>query len=389
MRTKQLLTASSALLVGALTLSSCSSETEPQAAAGEPVNNPIAITHDGGIYVLDGNTLDVRHDVPLDGFNRVNPAGDGKHIAVSTEDGFEFLDATSGEMTDIVFPGEAPGHVVIHGGKTVLYTDGSGTTNIFDSHELETGQPDSEIYTAAAPHHGVSVVLDNNTLVTTLGTKEGRPGAVALDAERNEIARNENCEGVHGEAVAKGEVLALGCRDGALLFKNNTWVKVPGGAAYAALATQAGSDESTVILSDYKIDPDAEREFPQQFALVDTVAEKITVVPMPNGASYSFRSLGRGAHGEGLILGTDGKLHVVDPDGARITQSWPVVGPWKEPMKWQEARPALFARGHNAYITDPATRTVYRVNSETGQILAQVTLDDIPNEISGVTPSDH
>ncbi|WP_227996125.1 zinc metallochaperone AztD [Nocardia australiensis] len=353
------------------------------------MNNPIAITHDGGIYVLDGDTLEVRHDVALDGFNRVNPAGDSRHIAVSTQEGFEFLDAVSGTMTDITFPGEAPGHVLVHGGKTVLYTDGSGTTNIFDSSDLENGRPDPEVYTAAAPHHGVSVVLENDTLVTTLGTKEGRPGAIALDAQRNEIARSENCEGVHGEAVAKGEVLALGCRDGALLFKDNKWVKVPGGAAYAALATQAGSNESSIILSDYKIDPDAEREFPQQFALIDTVAEKITVVPMPNGASYSSRSLGRGAHGEGLLLGTDGKLHVVDPDTAQITQSWPVGGAWKEPMKWQDPRPALFARGHDAYITDPATRTVYRMNSETGQILAQVPLGDTPNEISGTSPSGH
>ncbi|MGW4479385.1 zinc metallochaperone AztD [Rhodococcus triatomae] len=376
-------TALSAAAVASLTLASCSSQNDETDAtpASAAITQPVAVTFDGGIHLLDGDTLELKDTVSLDGFNRVNPAGDDTHVAVSTPDGFQFLDATTGQMTDLRFDGPKPGHVVTHAGKTVLYMDGTGVTSILDSDDLAAP---AETYTAPEPHHGVSVVLEDGTLVTTLGNEEGRPGAVALDADFTEIARNEDCEGVHGEAVARSEVLAVGCKDGALLFKNGGWVKVPGGDPYSALATGAGSSESGVILFDYKIDPDAEREFPEQFALVDTVAEKITVVPMPGGASYSFRSLGRGAHGEALILGTDGSLHVVDPESATIEHSWPVVAEWKEPMDWQEPRPALFVRGHDAYVTEPATRSVYKIDTETGEIDARVTLDGTPNEISGV-----
>lgn len=377
------MTALSVTAVASLVLASCSSQSGEADAtqSASSINQPVAITFDGGIYLLDGDTLAVKDTVALEGFNRVNQAGDDTHIAVSTPDGFRFLDATTGQMSDIAFDGPKPGHVVAHAGKTVLYMDGTGVTSILDSDDLAAAE---QTYTAPNAHHGVSVVLEDGTLVTTLGDEESRPGAVALDAGFTEIARNEQCEGVHGEAVARGEVLVLGCKDGALLFKNGGWVKVPGGAPYSALATGAGSPESGVILFDYKIDPDAEREFPEQFALLDTVAEKITVVPMPGGASYSFRSLGRGAHGEALILGTDGSLHVVDPESATIKHSWSVVAEWKEPMDWQQPRPSLFVRGHDAYITEPATRTVYKVDTETGEVEAEVTLDGTPNEISGV-----
>ncbi|MER7474792.1 hypothetical protein [Micromonospora sp. NPDC000018] len=104
---------------------------------------------------------------------------------------------------------------------------------------------------------------------------------------------------------------------------------------------------------------------------------------MPEGVSYSFRSLARGPKGEGLILGTDGKLHVVDPATGTFTSAWPVVAAWKEPMNWQEPRPALFVRGDAAYITEPATKKVHRLDLTTGKLLGSVELAAIPNEISG------
>ncbi|MFD1814712.1 zinc metallochaperone AztD [Rhodococcus gannanensis] len=374
-------TALAVAAAAALSLAACSSESDAQDTT-EAINEPVTVTFDGGIHILDGETLEVKETVSLDGFNRVNPAGDDTHVAVSTEAGFQFLDAAAGAMTDIKYDGPKPGHVVVHADKTVLYMDGTGVTSILDSDDLAA---EAVTYTAAEPHHGVSVVLEDGTMVTTLGNEEKRPGAMALDADFAEIARNESCEGVHGEAVAQGEILALGCKDGALLFKNGAWVKVPGAAPFAKIGTVAGSPESTVLLSDYKVDPDAEREFPEQFALIDTVAEKITVVPMPEGVSYSFRSLGRGPHGDALILGTDGKLHVVDPATGAIENSWQVVGEWQEPMDWQEARPALFVRDHDVYVTDPATRKVFKLNADSGEVEAEVTLDNAPNEISGVS----
>ncbi|MGK5672189.1 zinc metallochaperone AztD [Micromonospora sp. URMC 106] len=341
------------------------------------------ITYDGGIHVLDGETLKVAHTVALDGFNRVNPAGDDTGVIVSTEAGFQVLDAAAGRMTDITWPGAKPGHVVLHGGRTILFTDGTGEVHSFASKDLADGKPSGRQYKTAQAHHGVAVELGDGTLVVTLGTEESRSGAIALDKDGKEIARSEECPGVHGEAVAQGEVVGLGCEDGMLLFKNGAFVKVKSDRAYSRIGNQAGSEASPILLGDYKIEPDAELENPGQFALIDTATNSLKVVPMPEGVSYSFRSLGRGPKGEGLILGTDGKLHVIDPATGAITNAWPVVGAWKEPMKWQEPRPALFVRDDTAYVTEPATRKVHRLNLTTGKIVGSVELPAVPNEISG------
>ncbi|MDG4795687.1 hypothetical protein [Micromonospora sp. WMMD1082] len=167
----------------------------------------------------------------------------------------------------------------------------------------------------------------------------------------------------------------------AVVFR--AFVKVKSDRAYGAVATQVGSDASPVLLGDYKIDPNAEREFPEQFALIDTAANSLKVVPMPEGVSYSFRSLGRGPQGEGLILGTDGKLHVVDPTAGEITNAWPVVAAWKEPMNWQEPRRPCSSATTPRTSPSPPTKQVHRLDLATGKVVGSVELPAIPNEISG------
>ncbi|MFD6090544.1 hypothetical protein ACFWGN_00315 [Oerskovia sp. NPDC060338] len=99
----------------------------------------IALTYDGGIVVLDGTSLEQVADLPLDGFTRLNPAGDERHVIVSAGDAFRVLDlGTWGEphgnhshfytsdpaFTKTEFAANHPGHVVRHAGRTVLFNDG-------------------------------------------------------------------------------------------------------------------------------------------------------------------------------------------------------------------------------------------------------------------------
>src|SRR5690625_2263237 len=79
-----------------------SGEDEETAAATPGTSEPsevsaeaprLALTYDGGIQILDAATLELAHELALDGFNRLNPAGDGQHLLVSTDSGFEVLDA--------------------------------------------------------------------------------------------------------------------------------------------------------------------------------------------------------------------------------------------------------------------------------------------------------
>lgn len=386
------LTGTALALATAMALTACgggddaSSDAEPKkqtkSSEAAAVKNPVVASYDGGLYVLDGETLKLAKTIELPGFNRVNPAGDEDHVVISTDTGFRVFDAARQEFTDAEFKGAKPGHVVRHGGKTVLFTDGTGEVNVFDPADLAGGkQPKTRTYTSAEPHHGVAIELADGELVTTLGTEEKRAGALVLDKDDKEIARAENCPGVHGEAAAKGEVVGLGCEDGVLLYKDGKLTKVDAPDDYARTGNQAGSDVSPILLGDYKTDPEAELERPTRISLIDTRTAKMKLVDL--GTSYSFRSLARGPHGEALVLGTNGVLHVIDPETGKAERKIDAVGDWTEPLDWQQPRPTLFVRDHTAYVSDPGKRQLHSFDLDSGEKVTSVTLPKGTNELSG------
>ncbi|WP_435738000.1 zinc metallochaperone AztD [Cellulosimicrobium sp. PMB13] len=376
-------------------------------AAEETANEPseassrtprLAVTYDGGIQVLDAQTLEVLEDFELDGFNRLNGAGDGRHLLVSTTGGFQVLDGgawaephgdhshyytADPELTDVMFDAEKPGHAVVHAGRTALFDDGTGEITVFDSGDV--ADESREVRELATPeaHHGVAVELSDGTLVVSEGTEDARTGIRVLDAEGAEIAASDECPGVHGEAVAADEAVLIGCEDGVLVYKDGEITKVASPDAYGRIGNQAGSEEHTVVLGDYKSDPDAELERPTRVSLTDTATGELTLVDLP--ASYTFRSLARGDAGEALVLGTDGQIHVIDPATKQLVRSIPVIDAWEEPEEWQSPRPAIFMLDGSAYVTDPANRAIHAVDVETGEVWNTVELDVEPNEINGIS----
>ena len=178
-----------------------------------------------------------------------------------------------------------------------------------------------------------------------------------------------------------GRVVVLGCEDGLLVVDGDTITKVDSPDDYGRIGNQAGHDESPFVLGDYKSDPDAELERPTKVSITDTRDASLRLVDLP--ASYSFRSLGRGPQGEALVLGTDGKLHVIDPESGEITRSTQVVDAWEEPTEWQEARPTLHVQDETAYVTDPSTKTLHMVDIASGEVIRSGVLPVVPDEVDG------
>ncbi|MFI1471056.1 zinc metallochaperone AztD [Streptomyces wuyuanensis] len=385
------LTGTALALAASVALTACGGNSTPsadvkakQAPGGgtAAVGNPLVASFDGGLYVLDGETLKLRKTIELPGFNRVNPAGDREHVVISTDSGFRVLNAARQTFTDAEYKGAKPGHVVQHGGKTVLFTDGTGEVNVFDPADLAGGKkPQGRSYTSAEPHHGVAIELSNGELLSTLGTEEKRTGAMVLDKNNREIKRAENCPGVHGEAAAKDEAIAVGCEDGVLIYKGGKFTKVDAPDDYGRVGNQRGSDISPVLLGDYKTDAEAELERPTRISLIDTRTAKLRLVDL--GTSYSFRSLARGSHGEALVLGTNGILHVIDPETGKVEKKIEAVADWQEPLDWQQARPTLFVRDHTAYVSEPGKRQLHAIDLESGKKVNSVTLPKSTNELSG------
>ncbi|TDD98296.1 zinc metallochaperone AztD [Jiangella asiatica] len=404
------------LAVSGLLLTACgdndpspSASTPSSALSAEPTDRPdgeevaaaeprLVATYDGGLLVLDGRTLEVLETFELDGFNRVNPAGDGRHVIVSTDEAFRVLDTGTwsvehgdhahhyvGEpaLTDIQFETDHPGHVVRHAGSTVLFSDGTGRIEIFESDDLADGAPETKVVAADQPHHGVAVQLANDELLVTLGDEQTRTGAKVLDAGGTEIARNEDCPGVHGEAVAADETVVVGCEDGVLAYRDGGFTKIDSPDPYGRIGNQAGAEESTVVLGDYKVDPDAELERPERVSLVDTATNTLRLVDL--GVSYTFRSLARGPEGEAIVLGTDGAIHVIDPATAQVGAVIPVIDAWTEPVDWQQPRPAIVVDGGTAYVTDPAASEIHAVDLATRTVVTSASLPAAPNEIAAAT----
>lgn len=388
-----------ALAVGATVgLAACSGTGSTAPAPGsssssstaDETGTRVALSYPGGIVVLDGETLEVVGDVDSEEFTRLNSAGDGRHIMVTTSAGFQVLDAgTTGDapvLTDLVFEAEKAGHVVVHGGKTVLYADGTSDTTIFDSDALlasNENMPETETIPGVEAHHGVSIVLEDGSFVTTVGNADGRTGIVVKDSSGATVAENAECPGVHGEGTAKDEVVVFGCDNGALIFDGEQITKVDApDQPYGRTGNLFVSETSPLVLGDYKDDRDAEGYLLNRVALIDTAAKSQTVVDMPEGAEYTFRDLARGPGDLGYIIASDGAIHVFDLEAGAFTDAFPVIDPWEGPADWQDAHPAIKVSGGIAYVTEPAKKAVHAVDLTTGEVLTSATLEVTPNEMA-------
>ena len=359
---------------------------------GAEVSGPrLVVTTDDELLVLERDTLEPVKILPVEGFVRVNAAGDARHVFVSTEEGFRLLDtgveaeahgdhehyrATGDPAFGKTYEAAAPGHVTVSDDRTVLFGDGDGSIRVLDS-----ADPTAVLETTSTPdpHHGVAVNLGGD-LLHTEGTTEGRSTVVLRHGvDGDEKASTDDCPGVHGEATAADGRAVVGCEDGVVVVDRGTITKVSSPDAYGRIGNQAGSPASPVVLGDYKVDPDAELERPERISLIDTETGKLRLVDL--GTSYTFRSLGRGPAGEALVLGTDGALHVIDPETGKVTDRIVVIDPWKEPLDWQRPRPTLEVDGDTAWVTEPSASTVHEVDLSAGRVIRSVELPGVPNEI--------
>ncbi|WP_218220757.1 hypothetical protein [Nesterenkonia sp. Act20] len=362
----------------------------------------VAVTYDGGVAVLDGATLEVLSEDEAEGFVRVNPAGDGRHFFLTEGESFRLLDGgtwaephgdhdhfytTDPLLSDVTVGGPAPGHVVSHDGIGTLFFDGNGEIHSYDLAELSDldlgaeSELETEVAATEEAHHGVAAVFPDGGRFETLGNEDARTGARVLDADGEELARNEDCPGVHGEAAGPEGMIAVGCEDGVLIWDGEEFSKIDAGEDFARTGNLFPAEDSRVFLGDYSLVADGEEPM-TEVALVDAASEEISTVEI--GAAYNFRSLARGPEGEALVLAEDGVLHVIDPDTGEHTDELEIMDEWTEPEEWQEARPAIRVLDDIAYITEPDAQSVHMVDLTTMEIINSAEFEFTPNEIAAV-----
>ncbi len=366
----------------------------------------LALTYDGGIVVLDANSLETVANLELGGFNRLNPAGDGRHVAVSTAGGWAVLDmgtyaqahgdhshyfTSEPALSDVLVEATTPGHVVVHDGLASLFDDGTGAVSIVETSEWTESVEHEHAhvlstYQADEAHHGVAIAVEDGSMLVTLSD---RSGAMLLDPEGNVVAQDNTCPGVHGETAFAGadgtEYMMVGCEDGVLLFTGDGVTKLPAPDAFGRIGNQFSVDGNDIVLGDYKTDPEDGIGL-NRIALIDATTGAITVVDPFAGADvrYTWRDLHRTPEGDALVLGTDGVLRVIDVATGEVTVSVPVTGVWDVPDEWQSPHPAVEVVAGMAYVTEPATQTVHIVDYVTGEVWQSVNVGVAMNEVVGV-----
>ena len=361
----------------------------------------IVISHAEGLTSYDAKTGKTLSEEKMNAFLRLNDAGDNRHVMVTKGDSFLTFD--TGRITKAhgdhnhyytAKPslGDAPinaphaGHVVHHDGFTALFSDGDGVAKIYKTEDMgkDDAQPVKTVDTGAA-HHGVAVPLKDGSVVITKGTEDERHTIQHLDKEGKVLTETTECPGVHGEAAAGNGNIFFGCEDGPVVFDGTKFHKVDASAyadagGYQRSGNAAGSEESDVILADNKTDKDAELERPTSVTLVDT--KDFSAKKVDLDASYWFRSLARGPLGEALVLTTDGKLNIIDPDSGEITSQIDAISRWKENKEWQQPGPILQAADGYAFITDAQKKQLVVIDLLQEKEVNRFDLDIEPTEMT-------
>ncbi len=391
------------MTASALALTACGKSSDETAEAEPSSSETIEVTRhlprlvvstETGLTTLDAATGEVLGEEKVRGFKRLSPVGDGRHLGVAMGDGFTLFDSglvekahgdhshlyeTDPSLTDVTYEAPEPGHLVNHHGVAALFSDGAGTAQVVPVDDLPKGAAGTTVE-AAAPHHGVAVPLAGGRLLMTEGTVDERRTVRVVDAKGTEVARTDTCQGVHGEAVAApqdgAETVVMGCENGPEVYRDGRFTKVDVEEDYARTGNLAGTEESPIVLADYKTDEDAEHERPEQVALIDSRTARLTKVPLE--ASYWFRSLARGPEGEGLVLTTDGNLTVIDEETGKVTAQVPVVQEWTEADDWQMPGPLVKVAGDRAYVSEPAAGKVHVVDLRDREVTTSL---DVPEGV--------
>ncbi len=413
------------LCLASLTLTACSTKnSQENQIQASPSSSPaaiteastlsprLAITYEGGLMVIDGRSMEVLSTFDKEGFLRLNPAGDNRHMIVADGSSYSVLDLGSWEqahgdhshiysstpsLSQLHFAADHTGHVISNLGKTALFSDGTASFETYRVADLTGADQrtassiETQKISLPQAHHGFAIPLANNRYLVSVGDQEKRSGAAVIDDQAKIITENKDCPGIHGEAKAAHQVYTLGCEDGALIYRAGQFTKVTTSKdSYSRLGNQAGSEKSAIVLTDYKTDPNASLERPEQFALINTTTPSISTVALPQGVSYTFRSLARGPAGEALVLTTDGKLRYYDEQTGKELGSLTLMDPWQESETWQDPRPAIWVNENTAYVSDPSSKKLLAVSLKDlkagkAEIFAQLDLPHTPNEINGVS----
>ncbi|MGL4177078.1 MAG: hypothetical protein ACRCSN_13475 [Dermatophilaceae bacterium] len=378
-----------AVLTAAVLVPGAAAEPSRSAPTEQTERPRLVVAHDTGVVVLDARTLATLGSFDLPARPGLSTSGDGRHVFLtpSATGTVRVLDTGDPQargaerrpaMERGVIPGLKPAHVNGEHGRTAVFDDGTGTVTVVDDDQLDSPVLETRVFAPHGPHHGVAVPLTKGYLVSVPAEGSTSRVGVARMTEQGRIAQRwDTCPGLHGEAHGADGLVAFGCEDGIFTYRDGTAGKIAEPSDVAGqVGTLAGSEESTVLAGNYT---------ETQMLLADTATGATKVVDL--GQAYG--SFTRDEHGDVVVLGTDGKVHVVDPETGEIESSVTAVPAWTRPAEYTTPRPVMTVVGHEALVTDPGTQRVVRVDLERGKLVRSVAFPAAPTALVATGTGGH
>ncbi len=347
----------------------------------------------GRVTVVDLGTRRVLKRIGLAAPASLSPAGDGRHVlaAMGARNRVKVIDGgswavphgdhahhyTRAPRARATILADRPSHVVGHGSRVAVFSDGTGAATVIDHSALARGARGALAVRSGRPHHGVAVPMGTRTLISVQspGAGDSLPGQLGVATATGRLTGTRiACPEMHGEAALGSARALFACADG-----------------YVVVDTSRPRVSTTRIPSAPSIDP-AARSYTvasaegMPFAIADLDEQTLVrvdprnrtsaaiAIPTPRGA-FALDAVSRSL----LVVTTDGALHQIDPLTGAVRASVPAVSAFSLDGGFAVPRPRIVVGAERrVYVSDPAAGRVVEVATNPLRVTRSIPVGGAP-----------
>ena len=263
-------------------------------------------------------------------------------------------------------------HAVSGDKRSVVWNDDQGSISVIDAADLEDGSVTPKTIELNDVHHGVAVPWSDGGYLASFSANDEAAGVVKLDANGKELDRYAGCTHLHGESHVGESAYAFGCSDGIMVVDAKGAHKIAAPVKGTGASQLVGDGSSPVVAGNVSGD---DPDLATKLALYDTAKGTAKVVDL--GVEFSRLAA---SDGQVVVIGTDGKLHVVDLATAKV-RTIKATEAWTKPKEFLDPRPQLALAGDRAWVTDPMTKQILVIDLTTGKKVTSAPVKGQPDQI--------
>ncbi len=294
----------------------------------------------------------------------------------------DHVDVETPSLLGLTLLGAKPSHYEVHEEQAAYFFDGDENAPArFDLLSDESIESGGVIASATLPAavHGVAEPRDGYVLAADYFAEEAAAGTPRNAVKKYELHGDHfhdegrfatPCENLHG-SKSNEDYTAFGCQDGVLLIEQDGDAFTDSKIGTDKRISQIAGHHAVAVFAAFAGPADGDAMY-----VIDPAQKTATPFDWKQGAQVNRRQQAFDAHGEHLlILDSAGNLHVLEA-GADSFESRGTIPVFSGDQT--AARIATSAASDQAYVTDPAGRTIAVIDLETLEVVDHIDLDFAP-----------